>query len=185
LRLPGADIKEMLRTLQKRPEPFDIESSKESWVAALRRCHPDQFHKGGSRVCVPVVVGGEVLGLMVLGDRVGGVPFSQQDLDLLKCVGDQVAAGLRNVVLSQKLLQARELEAFQAMSAFFVHDLKNTASTLGLMLQNLPVHFNDPAFREDAPARSFQNRLTHQPAHRAFEPPSPRLGNPPRRVRPQ
>jgi signal transduction histidine kinase len=36
------------------------------------------------------------------------------------------------------------------MSAFFVHDLKNTASTLNLMLQNLPVHFDDPAFREDA-----------------------------------
>jgi len=150
LSLPGADVKEMLRALQKHPGPFDIESSKETWAAALRRCHPDQFNKGGGRVCVPVVVGGDVLGLMVLGDRIGGVPFSQQDLDLLKCVGDQVAAGLRNVVLSQKLLQARELEAFQAMSAFFVHDLKNTASTLGLMLQNLPVHFNDPAFREDA-----------------------------------
>jgi len=36
------------------------------------------------------------------------------------------------------------------MSAFFVHDLKNAASTLNLMLQNLPVHFDDPAFREDA-----------------------------------
>jgi len=36
------------------------------------------------------------------------------------------------------------------MSAFFVHDLKNTASTLNLMLQNLPTHFSDPSFREDA-----------------------------------
>ncbi len=36
------------------------------------------------------------------------------------------------------------------MSAFFVHDLKNTAFTLNLMLQNLPMHFDDPAFREDA-----------------------------------
>ena len=36
------------------------------------------------------------------------------------------------------------------MSAFFVHDLKNTASMLNLMLKNLPVHFDDPAFREDA-----------------------------------
>ncbi len=36
------------------------------------------------------------------------------------------------------------------MSAFFVHDLKNTASTLSLMLENLPRHFADPAFREDA-----------------------------------
>jgi putative PEP-CTERM system histidine kinase len=87
---------------------------------------------------------------MVLGDRVGGVNFSAQDLDLLKCIGDQVAAGLLSTRLSQKLLQAKELEAFQTMSAFFVHDLKNTANTLTLMLQNLPVHFDDPAFRADA-----------------------------------
>jgi len=36
------------------------------------------------------------------------------------------------------------------MSTFFVHDLKNAASSLSLMLQNLPEHFDDPAFREDA-----------------------------------
>ncbi|HTR40827.1 MAG TPA: ATP-binding protein, partial [Pseudomonadales bacterium] len=29
-------------------------------------------------------------------------------------------------------------------------DLKNAATTLNLMLQNLPAHFDDPAFREDA-----------------------------------
>jgi putative PEP-CTERM system histidine kinase len=69
---------------------------------------------------------------------------------LLRCVGDQVAAGLLNGQLSQKLVQAKELEAFQTMSAFFVHDLKNTASTLNLMLQNLPIHFDNPEFREDA-----------------------------------
>jgi putative PEP-CTERM system histidine kinase len=36
------------------------------------------------------------------------------------------------------------------MSAFLIHDLKNAASTLGLMLQNLPTHFDNPAFRQDA-----------------------------------
>jgi signal transduction histidine kinase len=36
------------------------------------------------------------------------------------------------------------------MSAFFVHDLKNAAASLNLMLKNLPMHFDDPAFREDA-----------------------------------
>jgi len=35
------------------------------------------------------------------------------------------------------------------MSAFFVHDLKNTAASLNLMLKNLPVHFDDPEFRQD------------------------------------
>src|SRR5262249_42321657 len=32
----------------------------------------------------------------------------------------------------------------------FVHDLKNAAASLNLMLKNLPVHFDDPEFRQDA-----------------------------------
>jgi putative PEP-CTERM system histidine kinase len=140
----------VINALRNHPEPVDIDVSTEGWAAALRKCHPDEFRKGGNRVCVPLLINGDVVGLLILGDRVGGVPFSLQDFDLLKSVGDQIAANLLKVQLSQKLLQAKELEAFQTMSAFFVHDLKNTASTLNLMLQNLPVHFDDPAFREDA-----------------------------------
>src|SRR4029077_19392919 len=84
------------------------------------------------------------------GDRVGALAFSVQDFDLLRCVSNQAAAGLLNSQLAQRLSQSKQLEAFQAMSAFFVHDLKNTASTLSLMLQNLPVHYQDPQFREDS-----------------------------------
>jgi putative PEP-CTERM system histidine kinase len=150
LKPQSSEAVEIIKILRNRPDPVDIDASKENWAAALQRCHPDEFRKGGNRVCVPMSVGDEILGLIILGDRVGAMPFSWQDFDLLKCVGDQIAAGLMNVQLSQKLLQAKELEAFQTMSAFFVHDLKNTASTMSLMLKNLPVHFDDPAFREDA-----------------------------------
>jgi signal transduction histidine kinase len=52
------------------------------------------------------------------------------------------------------------MEAFQTMSAFFVHDLKNTTSTLNLMLKNLPVHFNDPEFRADA-LRGISKTVAH------------------------
>ena len=145
----SVDAMEVMRALEKHPDPTDLEVSKEGWTAVLRCCHPDEFRKGGHRVCVPMMSGGEVLGLMILGDRVGGVNFSWQDFDLLKCVADQVAAGLLNAQLSQRLLQTKEMEAFQTMSAFFVHDLKNMTSTLNLMLKNLPVHFNDPEFRAD------------------------------------
>jgi putative PEP-CTERM system histidine kinase len=146
----AAAAAEVISALRNHPDPVDIDVSEEGWSAVLRKCHPDEFRKGGNRVCVPLLINGDVVGLLILGDRVGGVPFSLQDFDLLKSVGDQIAANLLKVQLSQKLVQAKELEAFQTMSAFFVHDLKNTASTLNLMLQNLPVHFDDPAFREDA-----------------------------------
>ena len=150
LKPQSAEAMEVMGALEKHPDPLDLDDSKESWTAVLKRCHPDEFRKGGNRVCVPMMSGGEVLGLIILGDRVGGVSFSWQDFDLLRCVADQAAASLLNAQLSQRLLQAKEMEAFQTMSAFFVHDLKNTTSTLNLMLENLPVHFNDPEFRADA-----------------------------------
>jgi putative PEP-CTERM system histidine kinase len=146
----GAGAVDVIQYIHDHPEPCDFESENGSWAVKLRQWHPTQFPNGGHRVCLPIVGHGEVLGLITLGDRVGGAAFSLQDFDMLKCVGDHVAASLLNVQLAQKLLQAKELEAFQTMAAFFVHDLKNAASTLNLMLQNLPVHFDDPAFREDA-----------------------------------
>jgi len=88
--------------------------------------------------------------MAILADRVGGVPYTVEELDLLKCMGDQIAVGLLNLRLTEEIMRGKELEAFQAMSAFFVHDLKNAASTLSLTLQNLPVHFDDPIFRQDA-----------------------------------
>jgi putative PEP-CTERM system histidine kinase len=149
LRLQHAEATELIQALHNRVDPVDFEESNEYWAAVLRRYHPDKFHKGGGRVAVPIINGANLLGVMTLCDRVSGVPFSQQDYDLLKCVGDQVAASLRNIQLSERLLQAKELETFQTISAFFIHDLKNTASTLNLMLQNVPVHFDDPEFRKD------------------------------------
>lgn len=151
---------EIINAFRNHPDPVDVDVSRKNWALVLRKCHPDEFQRGGNRVCVPLLVNGDVVGLVILGDRVGGVHFSLQDFDLLKCVADQIAAGLLKVQLSAKLLQAKELEAFQTMSAFFVHDLKNTASTLNLMLQNLPTHFDDPAFREDA-LRGVSKTVTH------------------------
>ena len=154
------NIHDMIQAMRAHPHPVDIDLARETWVETLKQCNPEYFHKGGGRVCVPLVSGGEVIGLITLGDRVSGAFFSTEDLDLLKCIGDQVAASLRNIKLSQRLVQAKEMEAFQTMSAFFVHDLKNTASTLSLMLQNMSRHFQDPAFQEDA-VRGLSKSVTH------------------------
>ena len=93
-----------------------------------------------------------------------GLPYTVEELDLLKCIGDQIAAVLLNLRLTNELMLAKELEAFQTMSAFFVHDLKNATSSLSLTLQNLHVHFDDPQFREDA-LRGIANTLSRINLH--------------------
>jgi putative PEP-CTERM system histidine kinase len=101
-------------------------------------------------VAVPLADHGEFLGLIVLADRVDGSPFLPADLEMLECVGHQVAASLRSLHLHQSLAEARQLEAFQGMASFLIHDLKNTSFLLSLMLRNLTEHFEKPAFRADA-----------------------------------
>lgn len=140
----------ILDGLRKRGEPFDLETIKEPWGESLREVNLVQFRKGGHRIGVPLLNGDRCLGFAILADRVNGLPYTVEEMDLLKCIGDQITAALLNLKLTEDLMIGKELEAFQTMSTFFVHDLKNAASSLGLMLQNLPVHFNDPEFREDA-----------------------------------
>jgi putative PEP-CTERM system histidine kinase len=96
-----------------------------------------------------LVAGQQFLGIITLGKRLTMEGFSCEDGDLLKIIADQAAASLLNLKLSQRLLRAKEMAAFQMLSAFFVHDLKNLAAKLSLMLQNLPAHYDNPAFRDD------------------------------------
>lgn len=130
--------------------PFNLDEAKGDWAEGLREASPVQFEHGGDRFAVPLVAGDRLLGLMVLADRVNGIRYCHEERELLKCIGDQVGAALLNCSLTEELMQAKELEAFQTLSTFFVHDLKNAANSLNLMLQNLPVHFDDPEFRADA-----------------------------------
>jgi len=135
--------------LTKMRKAFDLEKIKDNWGETLRQISETQFSEGGNRVGVPLLAGERYLGLIILADRVNGIPYTVEELELLDCIGDQVASSLLNLRLAKEIMLGKELEAFQTISAFFVHDLKNAASTLKLTLQNLPVHFDDPAFRQD------------------------------------
>jgi putative PEP-CTERM system histidine kinase len=147
---PGAASNAVAAGLGVRVSPFNLEGVDEPWVEELRRLNSTTFPNGGSRWCVPLRAGEQSLGVLVLADRVNGAGYTIEELQLLQCIADQITSVLLNLRLANEVARAREMEAFRTMSAFFVHDLKNSASSLNLMLQNLPAHFDDPAFREDA-----------------------------------
>ena len=147
---PVATSSALVAGLRARSSPFDLEGEVEPWAEELRRLNPTMFPNGGNRWCIPLRAGEQRLGAIVLADRVNGAVYTVEELQLLQCIADQVTSVLLNLRLANEVARSRELEAFRTMSAFFVHDLKNAAASLNLMLKNLPVHFDDPAFREDA-----------------------------------
>jgi putative PEP-CTERM system histidine kinase len=129
---------------------FDLEKVKGDWGKRLREISARNFHSGGNPVCVLLFAGERWLGATILADRVNGAAYTVEEFELLECIGDQIASNLLNLRLARKIMLGKELEAFRTISAFFVHDLKNATSTLNLMLQNFPVHYDDPEFRADA-----------------------------------
>lgn len=130
-------------------EPVDLNQGGEGWCQTLLESNPESFQTGQS-LCMALRDGPHILGLLLAGDRVGHAPFSSEDRALLRTIGEHTAARLVTFRLSEGLLEAREFAALQKASAFFVHDLKNTATTLKLMLKNLTRHFDNEEFREDA-----------------------------------
>lgn len=140
-----------LRQYREAREPFSMETSTQQWAAELRERTPRQFPEfQAPRIALPLTVQSEFLGLVTIGDRVGGIAFDPQDLEVLQSVGNQFAARLLNLRLFQRMAEAREMEAYQTMATFLVHDLKNAVSGLRLMARNLETQFENPEFREDA-----------------------------------
>jgi putative PEP-CTERM system histidine kinase len=156
---PKEQVTEPLERLQELAAPIDIDANRHPWLEVVRQWHPAKFAHGGNRVCIPIISGNELTGILIIGDRVAGVPFSLEEMDLIKCVADQLATDLVRIRLSRKLAEAKEMQAFQTMATFFVHDLKNTAWTLSLLVDNLRTHFERPEFREEA-VRSLSKSVT-------------------------
>ena len=90
--------------IRKIARPFDLEQLNEDWAENLKRATAAQFRKGGNRICLPLSAGERWLGCAILADRVNGLPYTVEELDLLKCIGDQIAAALLNLRLTNELM---------------------------------------------------------------------------------
>lgn len=143
------DIEALMSYMRGQHRVVDCNTPPDSRGRALLQRHGEGVDGAYIRYCVPLRVGEEFLGIITLHDRLLSDAFTLEDEHVLKVIADQAAASLLNLRLTQQLLRAKQLEAFQTLSAFFVHDLKNLAARLSVTLKSFPMHYENPAFRED------------------------------------
>lgn len=99
---------------------------------------------------VPLILHQQVPGFMVLTQPRAARHINWEDRDLLKTAGCQAASYLAQLEAAQALVEARQFEAFNRLSAFVMHDLKNLVAQLSLVVSNAARHKHNPAFMEDA-----------------------------------
>jgi putative PEP-CTERM system histidine kinase len=148
----GKSAPELIQYLREHPGCVDLDAHEFKWPAEIMKCGETFFRHHQLRYAVGLQARGEFIGVMTLNDdRVGEEgTLSSEDIVLLETLASQLASSLVNLRLSAQLRHAKEVETFQTVSTFFVHDMKNLASRLSLTMQNLPANFDSPEFRADA-----------------------------------
>lgn len=140
----------LLEFLHQETKPFDLHALKDSKLKKYGIEKARLVKGDGMRYVVPLREENELLGFISLDHRVLNKPMGCEEFDLLAAIGLQVSARIQNLKLSRQIQEAREVEALRRFSTFFLHDLKNVASKLSMMLSNFLQHYDNPDFREDA-----------------------------------
>lgn len=98
---------------------------------------------------VPLLMREDLIGFVVLDTPRVTMEVNWEVRDLLKTAGRQAASYLAMKSATEALLEARKFDAFNRMSAFVVHDLKNLVAQMQLMLRNAQKHHANPEFQRD------------------------------------
>ncbi len=145
--------------LQRQPELY-TGIARPGWLATL----PDGL------LVVPLISNETVIGFVVLFQSSSAFRLTFEEIDLLRTSGRQVAAHLAQYHADSQLAEAKQFEAFNRLTAFVMHDLKNLIAQQSLMVKNFARHKDNPAFFEDAMATiensvARMNKLLQQLQH--------------------
>lgn len=98
---------------------------------------------------IPLNTASTLVGFVVLTTSRTPLDVNWEVNDLLRTAGRQAATFLAQIQATEALLEARKFDAFNRMSAFVVHDLKNIVTQLSLMVRNAERHSDNVEFQRD------------------------------------
>ena len=103
----------------------------------------------GAWLVIPLDFNAQLCGFALIKHSEIHRSLNWEDRDLLKTAGLQAASHLAQYQTDQALLQTRQFDAFNRLSAYIVHDLKNILAQQSLIVSNAEKHKHKPAFVDD------------------------------------
>jgi putative PEP-CTERM system histidine kinase len=107
------------------------------------------FDAKGLRIVVPVFIGKAFYGMFILACKKEVKQLNWEDRDLLFAISKQLGNFVSLHEANDKLAESKQFDAFNRMSAFLVHDLKNVQAQLALISTNAKKHGDNPEFIAD------------------------------------
>lgn len=103
----------------------------------------------GVNILVPIFIGKTFYGFFILSSTNEENKLNWEDRDLLSAIAKQLGNFISLNEANDKLAESKQFDAFNQMSAFLVHDLKNIQAQLALITSNATLHRDNPEFIED------------------------------------
>jgi putative PEP-CTERM system histidine kinase len=107
------------------------------------------FASQNAWLAVPLSYRREVVGFVLLDCTNHSVSLDWEAFDLLRAAGRQAASYLAEERSTKVLRDSELLTEYSKRFAFVVHDIKNLASQLGLVVSNAKRYIDDPHFQQD------------------------------------
>ena len=98
---------------------------------------------------VPLLIGKQLLGLIVLLKPKVVPTLNFEDHDLLKTVGRHVATHIKQADLDKRLAESSQFGTYHRLSAFLMHDMNNLIAQQSLVVKNAEKFRHDPKFIDD------------------------------------
>ena len=102
------------------------------------------------RILSPLLQLDRMVGFVVLYQPPPPFELTYEDRDLLNTVGAHVATHLAQHEADRRLAESGQFEAYNRLTAFMMHDLKNSVAQLQLIVTNSARHKHNPQFVDDA-----------------------------------
>jgi putative PEP-CTERM system histidine kinase len=101
------------------------------------------------QLVIPLITQNQLVGFVALEKTGRSTTPSWEDLDILKTIGRQLANHILIHTQEEQLSEARQLDTYNKLSAFIMHDLNNLIAQLDLVVKNSERHKSNPAFIDD------------------------------------
>ncbi|TYK65778.1 XrtA/PEP-CTERM system histidine kinase PrsK [Colwellia echini] len=108
-----------------------------------------QCGKKNIDIIIPIFMNKTVYGFFLLAMPAKQELLNWEDRDLLFSISKQLSNYLSLNEANERLAESKQFDAFNRMSAFLVHDLKNIQAQLALINSNAKRHRDNPEFIDD------------------------------------
>jgi signal transduction histidine kinase len=156
----GAGRNEVKNFILSQDEPFTALLKRRKDIIIKEELRPSEnmyaetMEKMCAEIAIPLLMKGELVGVLNLNHKITRDMYNREDLDLLKTLANQATIAIENAKMYDalrktkvRMQRADRLASLGTLTAGLAHEIRNPLVAIKTFLQLLPEKFDDEEFR--------------------------------------